>query len=245
MERRVALVTGGCKGIGRWIALKLGENGINVAVNYRKSRGSAESVVKKIRDYGVDSKAYQADVSDPGQVKRLIKSVVRDFRGLDILINNAGDWCYKPVAETTDAEFDKIVRGNYYSTFYCTREALPFLRMSGKGRIINLGIIGAQNASGIASMGPYMGAKAAVVSFTRSIALEEAKYRITANVVCPGQIRDKLLSISEAEQISDPKIPLGRPATGEDIANAVLFLISDHASFITGNVLLVTGGWHI
>jgi 3-oxoacyl-[acyl-carrier protein] reductase len=242
---RVALVTGSATGIGRWIVLKLATEGIDVAVNYRKSKSDALSLVKEVSKLGVQAKAYRADVSNPSQAKRLVASTVKDLGQLDILVNNAGDWSNRSVMETTDEEFDSIVKGNYYSAFYCTKAAIPHLRKNKNGRIVNIGIVGAQEAHGIGSMGPYMGAKAAVVAFTRSLALEEAKYGITANVVCPGRIQDKVMSIREAERSKDPKIPLGRPPTGEDIANAVLFLVSDQASFITGNVLLVTGGWHI
>jgi 3-oxoacyl-[acyl-carrier protein] reductase len=245
LKGRVALVTGSATGIGRWIVRKLAENGCNVAINYRKSKNEAESLVRQVSRMGVKAKAYRADVSDQLQAQHLVASVVRDHKRLDILVNNAGDWLYKPVLETSDEEFDAVVRENLHSTFYCTKLSLPYLRRSGRGRIINLGVVGAQVAQGIGSMGAFMAAKAGIVAFTKSVALEEAKAKVTANVICPGIIDDKLISIEQAEKERDAKIPLGRPPTGEDIANAVLYLASDDASFITGNVLLVTGGWHI
>lgn len=245
LDGRVALVTGSATGIGRWIVRRLAENGADVAIDYRKSKKEADSLVKQASKLGVKAKAYRADVSDPKQARHLIAYVVKDFGRLDILVNNAGDWLYKPVMETTDDEFDAVLSGNLKATFYCTKAAIPHLRRSGCGRIVNLGLVGAQVAQGIGSMGPYCAAKAGVVAFTKSVALEEARYGTTANVVCPGIVQDKEISIDEAEKISAPKIPLGRPPSGEDIANAVLYFVSDGASFVTGNVLLVTGGWHI
>jgi len=245
LKGRVALVTGSATGLGRWIVVKLAASGADVAINYRKSKLAAGSLVKEASRRGVRARAYRADVSDPAQAERLVASVVRDLGRLDILVNNAGDWIYKPTMETSNREFDAVIKGNLHSMFYCTKAALPHLRRGGSGRIVNLGVVGAQSAQGIGSMGAFMAAKAGVVAFTRSVALEEARFGITANVVCPGIIQDKTMSIKEAKKVKDAKVPMGRPPTGEDIANAVLHFASDEASFVTGNVLLVTGGWHI
>lgn len=174
---RVALVTGSATGIGRWIVLKLAIEGIDVAVNYRKSKRDALSLVKEVSKLGVQAKAYKADVSNPSQAERLVASIVKDLGQLDILVNNAGDWSYRSIMETTDEEFDSIVKGNYHSAFYCTRAAIPHLRKSRNGRIVNIGIVGAQEAHGIGSMGPYMGAKAAMVAFTRSLSSRRGQVR--------------------------------------------------------------------
>jgi 3-oxoacyl-[acyl-carrier protein] reductase len=150
---------------------------------------------------------------------------------------------WRPVVESTVEEWNSIIASNLFSVFYTTKFALPVMRRQHWGRVINLGAVGAERAFGQAKISAYSAAKAGIVAFTRSVALEEARNGITANVVNPPVIDQKELSLEEAQRLTDVRFPVGRPATGRDISEAVKFFASEEASFITGQVLNVSGGW--
>jgi len=243
LRNRVVLVTGASRGIGREIALTLGRAGARVGVSYRTHKLAAQKVVSSLRALGTEGLALATDVTDPARVQSLIETVVNHFGRLDILVNNVGDFEWKPVADTSFEEWHTVLASNLYSVFYASKYALPTMRRQRWGRIINLGAVGAERAFGQAKISAYSAAKAAIVAFSRSLALEEARYGITVNVVNPPVIDDKDLSLEEAERVSDARFPVGRPATGQDVAEAVKFFASDEAAFITGQVLNVSGGW--
>lgn len=243
LRNRVALVTGASRGIGKEIALTLGRVGVRVAVSYRTNKLAAQKVASQLHALGVEGLALATDVTDPARVKELIESVVEHFQRLDILVNNVGDFEWKPVVDSTVEEWDAIVVSNLYSVFYASRCALPTMRRQHWGRIISLGAVGAERAFGQAKISAYSAAKAGIVAFTRSLALEEARYGITVNVVNPPVIDDKDLSLEEAQRVADARFPVGRPATARDVAEAVKFFASEEAAFITGQVLNVSGGW--
>ena len=243
LRNRVALVTGASRGIGKEIALTLGRAGIRVAVSYRTNKLGAQKVVNELHALGVESLPIATDVTDPARVKELIESSVNHFGRLDILVNNVGDFEWKPVVDSTVEEWDAVLASNLYSVFYATKYALPAMRRQHWGRIINLGAVGAERAFGQAKISAYSAAKAGIVAFTRSVALEEARHGTTVNVVNPPVIDDKDLSLEEAQRVADARFPVGRPATGRDVAEAVKFFASEEAAFITGQVLNVSGGW--
>jgi len=239
----VALVTGASRGIGKEIALTLGRAGVRLAVSYRTNKLGAQKVVNELRALGVEGFTIPTDVTDAQRVKELIERVLEHFGRLDILVNNVGDFEWKPVVDSTVEEWDAILASNLYSVFYTTKSAVPIMRRQHWGRIINLGAVGAERAFGQAKISAYSAAKAGLVAFTRSVALEEARYGITVNVVNPPVIDDKEISLEEAERMTDARFPAGRPATGRDIAEAVKFFASEEAAFITGQALNVSGGW--
>lgn len=243
LRNRVALVTGASRGIGKEIALALGRGGMHVAVAFRTNKLGAQKVLSDLRAVGAEGLALATDVTDPARVKELIEAVTKHFGRLDVLVNNVGDFVWKPVVESTVDEWSSIITSNLYSTFYTTKFALPAMRRQHWGRIINLGAAGAERAFGQAKISAYSAAKAGIVAFTRSVALEEAHNGITANVVNPPVIDEKELSLEEAQRLTDVRFPVGRPATGRDVSEAVKFFVSEEASFITGQVLNVTGGW--
>jgi 3-oxoacyl-[acyl-carrier protein] reductase len=243
LRNRVALVTGASRGIGKEIALALGRSGARVALSYRTNKIGAERVLAALRPFGVDGLVLGTDVTDPGQVKELTDRVVSHFGRLDILVNNVGSFEWKSVLESTLDEWKAILDSNLMSVLYTSKCVLPVMRRQRWGRIINLGAVGAERAFGQAKISAYAAAKAGMVALSRSLALEEARYGITVNVVNPATIDDKELSLEEAQRISDARFPVGRPATAEDVAQAVLFFASEQASFITGQVLDVSGGW--
>ncbi|MHB8653713.1 MAG: SDR family oxidoreductase [Terriglobia bacterium] len=243
LKHRVALVTGASRGIGREIALSLGRAGARVAVSYRTNKLDAQKVVHELRALGVEGLAVATDVTDPARVKELIEGLVRHFGRLDILVNNVGDFQWKPVFDSTIEEWHAILTSNLSSVFYSSKFTLPTMRHHRWGRIINLGAVGAERAFGQAKISAFSAAKSGLVAFSRSLALEEARNGITVNVVNPAIIDDKELSREEADRISDARFPVGRPATAQDVAEAVRFFASEDASFITGQVLNVSGGW--
>ena len=243
LRNRVALVTGASRGIGKEIALALGRAGLRVAVAFRTNKLGAQKVLSDLKAVGAEGLVLATDVTDPARVKELIEAVAKQFGRLDVLVNNVGDFEWKPVVESTVDGWTAIVTSNLFSVFYTTKFALPVMRQQRWGRIINLGAVGAERAFGQAKISAYSAAKAGIVAFTRSVALEEARHGITANVVNPPVIDEKELSLEEAQRLTDVRFPVGRPATGRDIGEAVKFFASEEASFITGQVLNVSGGW--
>ncbi|MGO8785925.1 MAG: SDR family NAD(P)-dependent oxidoreductase [Terriglobia bacterium] len=243
LRNRVALVTGASRGIGKEIALALGRAGLRVAVAFRTNKLGAQQVLSDLRAAGTEGLACATDVTDPARVKELIDAIAKHFGRLDVLVNNVGDFEWKPVVESTVEGWSSIIVSNLYSVFYTTKFALPVMRRQRWGRVINLGAVGAERAFGQAKISAYSASKAAIVAFTRSVALEEARHGITANVVNPPVIDEKELSLEEAQRLTDVRFPVGRPATGRDISEAVKFFASEEASFITGQVLNVCGGW--
>ena len=243
LKNRVALVTGASRGIGKEIALTLGRAGARVAVSYRTNKIGAQKVVNALRGLGTDGWAVQTEVTDPARTKDLMDGLVRHFGRLDILVNNVGDFEWKPVLESTLEEWHAVIASNLFSVFYTSKYALPTMRRQHWGRIISLGAVGAERAFGQAKISAYSAAKAGMVAFSRSLALEEARYGITVNVVNPSVIDDKELSLEEAQRMADARFPVGRPATAQDVAEAVKFFASEEAAFLTGQVLNVSGGW--
>lgn len=243
LRNRVALVTGASRGIGKEIALALGRAGVRVAVSYRTNRLGAQRVVDELRITGGEGVVFSADVTDPARVKELIEAIIGRFGRLDILVNNVGAFEWKLVVESTFEEWQAIVASNLFSVFCTTKYSVLEMRRRRWGRIINLGAVGAERAFGQAKISAYSAAKAGLVAFSRSLALEEARNGITVNVINPPVIDERDLSLEEAEKVMDARFPVGRPATGRDIAEAVKFFASDEASFVTGQVLNVTGGW--
>jgi 3-oxoacyl-[acyl-carrier protein] reductase len=243
LRYRVALVTGASRGIGKQIALTLGRAGLRVAVSYRTNRQSAQKVVSTLHSLGSEGLAVPTDVTDPERVKDLVGKVVRQFGRLDILVNNVGVFEWKTVADSTPEEWHAIMASNLYSVFHTSKAVLPVMRGQRWGRVVNLGSVGAERAFGQAKISAYSAAKAGMVAFSRSLALEEARHGITVNVVNPPIIDDSELSLEEAERVADARFPAGRPPTGRDVAEAVKFFASEEASFITGQVLNVSGGW--
>jgi len=243
LGNRVALVTGASRGIGKEIALTLGRAGLRVAVTYRTNKLGAQKVVADLRALGTDGLALATEATDPGRVQESVEAAARQFGRLDVLVNNVGDFEWKPIIDSTVEEWSAVIASNLHSVFYATKFALPFMRRLHWGRIINLGSVGAERAFGQAKISAYSAAKAGIVAFTRSLALEEARNGITANVVNPPVIDETDLSLEEAQRVRDVRFPVGRPATGRDVGEAVKFFASEEAAFITGQVLNVSGGW--
>ena len=243
LQNRVALVTGGSRGIGRGIAVKLAQDGARIAVAYRSNKSAAQQTLRQLQTAGTDCVAIEIDINDPARSEQLIRTVVDRFGRLDILVNNVGDFRWGTLAESPVEDWQNIISSNLMTVVYVTRAALPHMRRGRWGRIVNLGAVGAERAFGQAKISAYAAAKAAVVALSRSLALEEAKNGITVNVVNPSSIDENELTLSEARKIRDARFPIGRPPTVEDVANSVAYFASEEAEYVTGQVVNVSGGW--
>ena len=242
LDGRVALVTGGSRGIGRAIAIELASRGARVAVNFQSNAAAAESVVATIREAGGDAHAFAGDVSKPSDASALVKATVEHFSGLDILVNNAGITRDGLVMRMSEDDWDAVQNTNLRGTFLVTKAALrPMLRARG-GRIINItSIVGVMGNAGQAN---YAAAKAGIIGFTRAVAREVASRGITVNAVAPGFIATDITAGMTEAQIAAvmSQVPLGRIATPEDVAPLVAFLAGDGANYITGQCIQVDGG---
>jgi 3-oxoacyl-[acyl-carrier protein] reductase len=243
LRQRAALVSGGSRGIGKGIAMGLAQAGARVAISYRSNKAAAQNALREMQAAGAECFAVEADVTDASKVQFLVDTVVERFGRLDILVNNVGAFNWKPVIETTHEEWQRVLASNLLSVFYMSKAVLSVMRRQHWGRIINLGAVGAERAFGQATISAYAAAKAAVVSFSRSLAVEEAKHGITVNVINPSNVDERDLTADEARKIRDTRSPIGRPPSAQDVAVAVRFFASDEADFITGQALNVSGGW--
>ncbi|PJF31020.1 MAG: 3-oxoacyl-[acyl-carrier-protein] reductase [Candidatus Thermofonsia Clade 1 bacterium] len=242
LAERVAVVTGASRGIGRAIALELARRGAAVVVNYNASAEAAEQVVAAIQSGGGRALAVQADVSDLAQAEALIKAAQTTFGKLDILVNNAGVTRDGLLMSMKEADWDAVLNTNLKSAWSCCKAAVRGMIRQRSGRIVNItSVVG---ISGQAGQTNYSASKAGLIGFTKSLAREVASRGITVNAVAPGFITTDMTANLSAELMAEisKRIPLGRYGTPEDIAYAVAFLVSDEASYITGQVLTVDGG---
>lgn len=247
MEGSVAWVTGGIRGLGAQVVKVLAESGFHIAVNYRSSREAAERLAGEVRALGREVLALQGDVGRPEDVRRMAGEIRKRWDRVDVLVCTAGPFLFRriPAAELTDRQWREMIDGNLSGVFYCVREVIPLMRRRGFGRIITFGFPEAEHAPPWAGFSAYAAAKAGLVSFTRTLAEEEAPHGITVNMISPGDIRDpyKEAPIEAARGKRDDRNPVGRPGTGGDIARVVRFLVDPDADFITGAVIPVTGGF--
>lgn len=241
-DGKVAIVTGGSRGIGRAIALELGSHGAKVAVNYHASAAAAEEVVAAIRAAGSDALAVQADVSDPEQVNVLFKTVTDAFGKVDILVNNAGITRDNVIMMLKPDDFDAVIDTNLRSAWLCSKAASRGMMKQRSGRIINItSVVGIAGNGGQTN---YAASKAGMIGLTKALAKEIASRGVTVNAVAPGFIASDMTAALSEDILKKAieAIPLGRQGAPEDVAKAVAFLASDDAAYITGQVLVVDGG---
>jgi 3-oxoacyl-[acyl-carrier protein] reductase len=238
LNNRVALVTGGSRGIGKAVALALANAGAGVAVNYRERAEDAASIVEAIHQSGGRAVAVGADVSVASSVQSMVSTIEAQLGPIDILVNNAGIAPMRGIDDITEDDFDRTVAVNLKSAFLCTQAVLSGMRRRRWGRLINISSIGARIGSGSISIA-YAAAKAGLEGLTRAYALRLAAEGITVNAVAPGLI-DTEMGRPLIEAGVAARIPVGRVGTGDDIAQAVLLLVQD--SYITGQTIPVNGG---
>ena len=242
LDGKTALVTGASRGIGRAVALRLAEEGARVAINYAGNVKAAEEVKASVEAAGGTAILCQADIADSAAVEAMIADVVKEFGAIDILVNNAGITRDTLLMRMKDEDFAKVLDTNLKGVFYCTKAVAKLMMKKRSGRIVNMASV--VGLVGNAGQTNYAAAKAGVIGFSKSAAKELASRGITVNVVAPGFIgTDMTAGLPESvkeKMLTD--IPLGRMGEAEDVANAVLFLASDQASYITGQVVNVDGG---
>lgn len=241
-EGAVALVTGSSRGIGRAIAERLAEEGTVVAVNYRADEDAAAEVTESIRAKGGQADHFKADVADPAEAERLVQNVGDALGSVDVLVNNVGEFFLKPVAEMDAAEWRRVLESNLSSAFYVSRSVLPAMRSRSVGRIVNVGLSPVHLVRGAPNLAAYSIAKTGIVVLSRTLAAEEARAGITVNCVSPGLIDNGYLP-PEQEKWMRKRVPAGRLGRSEEVAEAVVFLVSDRASYISGANLSVSGAW--
>ena len=241
-EGRVAVVTGGGRGIGRAVAVRLANEGANVAISYRSNDTAAEEVAEEVKAAGAECEIFKGDVASPEDVDALFKGVGEVLGPVEILVNNAGLTRDNLMMRMKESEFDEVLSTNLKGTYLCTRAALRPMIRARWGRIVNVSsVVGLVGNAGQAN---YAASKAGIIGFTKSVAREVAQRGITANVVAPGYVETELTS-SLSEEVKDQirgQVPAGRFAEAEEVAEVVAFLAGEGAGYITGQTVAVDGG---
>lgn len=246
LRGKIALVTGGAKGIGEAISTALANNGADLVVNYLTSEKNANRLVKKLQARDIRAIAFKADVSIPEEVAQMIKKAKEEMNGdIDILVNNAGTQvALSSIEDMTLELWNKVLGINLTSAMICSKCVIPGLKQKGWGRIINVSSISARTGGGPGGA-HYATAKGGLSTFTKALAKELGPFGITVNAIAPGVIMTEMhkrFSKKETLQFLEKQTPLGRLGQPEDVSGAVLFLVSDSASYITGETIAINGG---
>jgi len=242
LEGAVVVVTGAGRGIGRAIAEELGQGGAKVVVNYSRSRGPAEELVAELLQKGAPrAVAIQADVANPDQAANLIEETVKQLGRVDVLVNNAGINIDRSLKKMTVEDWDTVIQVDLSSFFYIVRAAIPYLTEQKSGKIINISSFVEQ--AGNFGQANYSAAKAGIIGFTKTAALELARSNVTVNAVCPGFIGTEMYATipEKVKEAILQRIPLGRVGTPQEVARAIRYLIVD-GDYITGQTLSINGG---
>ncbi len=242
LKGKTALITGASKGIGKAVAMKFAENGANVAFTYLSSVEKGQALESELSAKGVKAKGYRSDASDYKAAEELINSVIEDFGGLDILVNNAGITKDNLLMRMTEEMWDDIMNVNLKSCFNTVKASSRTFMKQRSGSIINMSSV--VGVKGNAGQSNYAASKAGIIGFTKSIALELGSRNIRCNAIAPGFIETEMTEVLDEKTVQSWRdaIPLKRGGQPEDVANACVFLASDLAAYITGQVLQVDGG---
>ncbi len=242
LDGKVALITGASRGIGRAIALRLAGEGAKIAINFAGSKEKAEAVKTEIEKLGSQAILVQANVSDAAEVDEMVKKVLEAFGKIDILVNNAGITRDGILVRMKDADFEAVLDTNLKGVFYCTKAVAKLMMKQRSGRIVNMSSV--VGLIGNAGQTNYAAAKAGVIGLSKSAAKELASRGVTVNMVAPGFIETDMTAglPDNVKTATLAGIPLGKMGSPENVADAVAFLVSEHASYITGQVINVDGG---
>jgi 3-oxoacyl-[acyl-carrier protein] reductase len=246
MDGKVALITGGSAGLGKMAAIELGKVGYKLALNSRTDSVHSARLVQNLRAEEVEVIRVFGDVSQRAEAEEVVSKTVAHFGRIDVLVHAVGPFIRqrKWFVEHSAAEIEEMVAGNLLSAMWVTKAILPEMRKQKWGRIIFFGFGRAMEAPAWPDRSVYAAAKTGLVSFTKTLAVEEAPFGITVNMVCPGDIvrEKKEMRIDEVQMFSDIETPRGRPGSGEDVARVIRFLAEEKSDFVTGNLINVTGG---
>ncbi|PLT47268.1 3-oxoacyl-[acyl-carrier protein] reductase [Paenibacillus pasadenensis] len=248
LKGKTALITGSAKGLGKRAAEELARCGCDIVLNYRTSADDAEALARELESrFRVRSRAIRADLALPGEAAELAREALRLTGRVDILVNNAGPFIRerRVFGDYEEEEIIALLHGNLLGAMLLDRHLLPAMRERRWGRIIHFGFGHAMEGRAWPHRAVYAAAKTGLVSFTKTLAVEEGSHGVTVNMVCPGDIRGdyKEKSIADVQGIADDDSPLGRPGTGEDVARVIAFLCLPQSDFLTGNIIDVTGGF--
>lgn len=239
LKGKTAVVTGGSRGIGKAICLKFAENGADIAFLYAGNTAKAEETQKELEALGVKAKAYQCNVADADAVAAVVKEIVKDFGGIQILVNNAGITKDKLVPMMKAADFDAVIDTNLKGVFYMIKGVYPlFLKQKG-GKIINISSV--SGLTGNPGQANYSASKAGVVGLTKSVAKELASRGVCCNAIAPGFIATEMTEALENDALKEA-IPMKRFGEAEEVAKLALFLASEQSDYITGEVIRIDGG---
>jgi len=242
LESKVAIVTGGSRGIGKAICQTFAENGCDVAFTYNNSKESAENLAKDLKNIGINAKAYKSDASSFDDATQLVEDVINDFGKIDTLVNNAGIKKDNLLMRMNKEDFDSVINTNLSSVFNLTKASIRTFLKQRSGSIINISSV--VGVKGNAGQSNYSASKAGIIGFSKSVALELGSRNIRSNAIAPGFIETDMTDSLSEDVINSWKesIPLKRGGKPSDVGNACVFLASDMSSYITGQVLHVDGG---
>ena len=241
-ERKVVLVTGGSRGIGKEVAKVYAENGYDVAINYVSDKTDVEGIKKEFQDLGVKCLMVKADVSNREEVEKMVEEVISEFEKIDVLVNNAGITKDTLLMRMSEEDFDKVIEINLKGTYLVTKAVTKYMMKKRQGSIINLAsVVGVVGNSGQCN---YSASKAGIIGFTKSVAKELASRNIRANAVAPGFIETDMTNVlkDEVKENINAQIPLKRMGTAREVAEVIYFLGSEKSSYITGQVINIDGG---
>ena len=238
----VALITGGTRGIGRAIAIKLSKEGYDIAINYRKENEELEELKEKIKKNDVKCELIKGDVSNFEDTEKLVKETIEKLGSIDVLVNNAGITKDMLLMRIKKDDFEQVINTNLIGTFNVTKNVIGYMMKSRKGSIVNISSV--VGISGNAGQTNYSASKAGIIGFTKSLAKEVASRNIRVNAVAPGFIETSMTEVlkDDVKNEISKNIPLKRMGTANDVANVVSFLVSEESSYITGQVIQVDGG---
>ena len=239
LKGKTAVVTGGSRGIGKAICLKFAENGADIAFLYAGNTAKAEETVKELEGLGVKAKAYQCNVADADAVAAVVKEIVKDFGGIQILVNNAGITRDKLVPMMKAADFAAVIDTTLKGAFYMTKGVYPLFLKQKSGKIINISSV--SGLTGNPGQANYSASKAGVIGLTKSVAKELASRGVCCNAIAPGFIATEMTQALENDTLKDA-IPMKRFGEAEEVAKLALFLASEHSDYITGEVIRIDGG---
>ncbi len=241
---KVAIVNGSSRGLGRAIAIELGDHGAKVVINYYQSKDAAEKLAREMKKRGQEVLVVQAGVAHPDECQRLVEETVKRFGGLDILVNNAGVNRDRTIRRMATEEWREVLATDLDSVFYCTYAAVPHMIERGGGRIVNMSSIVGQ--MGNLGQSNYAAAKAGIVGFSKAAAQELARFNITVNSLCPGFIETEMVTnlTDDVQKALLAKIPLGRFGKPEEVAQITRFLVTE-GGYVTGAQININGGMYM
>jgi len=236
LKNKIILITGGAKGLGRHLSINLAKQGAVVATHYNTSQKEAGTLLRSLKKYSPSSDIFQADLRSPGQTEQMFLSVLDRYGRIDVLINNVGNFIYKPFEKVSFEDFRDVTETNLYATFLCSKIAAKKMKKQKNGDIINFGCAGADRMIIRELTTPYYIAKSGVIQLTKIFASAYARYGVRINAISPGILKTSVAKLSN--------LPTGQYSSFDDILNALLFLLSPQSSYINGANIEVAGGWN-